>query len=253
MTKSEKKKRLLSLSLAILCLALTTGPYWFDSSMPNKISRDSYGHKYQNFMIPFWTTAITLGIMAITISKSIKFKTGVVIGYIALGLSAFVSLGTLFVFALHVPSNRMFRFHEMQNLSSAIEYFCRQNKGKLPNSQKWCDQFLNSIEDIETSKLSHLFCNTNSNNEKHNDIAINNNLDGYQVSDIEQKTVLFFTAEPGWNQCGTYERLSPTGHLGLWPFVEGGYYFVFVDHGSKFTVEFIKDSNIEDLNWIPSK
>lgn len=216
--------------------------------------RDSIDYKYQNFMVLFYSAAIVVGILAIKTAHSVKFMPGIVWGYVGVGISVFIFLAMLFLFALHVPHRKYYRLFVMQNLSSATQYYCEQNKGHLPNAQTWCDQLLKSFEKVEDYSLGTLAGKGDSyDGEKISDFAFNINLDGYKISEIERKTVLLFTAELGWNQNGTSDLLPPTGYPGLWPFVKSGYYFIFIGPDSTFTVEFIKDSKVDSLNWTPSK
>ncbi len=183
--------------------------------------------------------------------RSVKFKTGVIGGYIGAGFSVYCLLVSLLMFACTSSDGRSHCFYEMQELSSAIEQYCKQNKGYLPEAEAWCDQLVKTVEYpkfFSISPPSELYVNTPI--RKISEFAFNKNLDGYRLSDIDRQTVLLFETDRGWNQNGTSDILLPKGHIGYYVLIEGGYHFVFVGPDSTLTVEFVKNSNIDSLNWV---
>jgi hypothetical protein len=247
---SENTKRSKSMCLGVLSMILgvvsVAIPVVYDVIAPENQFPNIYGI----LIILSWFAAIAIGISAIIIGRSVKFKRGVIGGYIGVGFSAFFFLSSLFLYVCTISDGRFHCQHEIQYLSSAIQQYCKQNEGYFPDEEAWCDQLLKIVE------YKDYYSNPSRNdvtigpNGEISDFAFNKNLDGYRLADFDHKTVLLFETERGWNQNGISDILLPEGHPGYYVFIEGGYHFVFVGPDSTLTVEFVKNSKIDRLNWV---
>lgn len=244
--KSENAKRLMSIYLGGLSLILGAVALVIPYSTPE--------HRFPNihgfFILLSWFAAIAIGILAIKIGRSVKFKTGVIGGCIGVGFSAFFFIIMHLLFLPTISDGRMHCHREMQHLTSAIQQYCKQNEGSLPNAETWCDQL------VETIEYGKFFSGTWGTDVTYgsggaiSEFAFNKNLDGYRLADINRKTVLLFETDRGWNQNSTSDILLPEGHPGYYVLFEGGSHFLFVGPDSTLTVEFIKNSEIDSVNWV---
>ena len=71
--------------------------------------------------------------------------------------------------------------------------------------------------------------------------ALNENVIGLAISDINPDTVLLFESKQGWNQTGGSELLTLENHDGK------GCYVLFADQH----VEYIKSKTVDELRWSP--
>jgi hypothetical protein len=200
------------------------------------------------------SVSVLLGILAITIGYLSKFKVVVIMVGVNLAFFTCIFLGSFFQFGealgrkVSCPLN-------MQIISNAIQMYCQENEGVLPDADAWCDQLLDLAEIVEGVSIGRITIRRNASNQDENliELSFNKNLDEFKISDIDRQTVLLFETDLGWNQNGTLAILASKGHLGFWPFCEGGYHFLLVGPGSTFTVKFIKNSELESLNWTPAE
>ncbi len=246
---SENTTRSKSICLGVLSIILWVMPFVIAEVKPPE---SQYPNIYGALILLSWFAAIAIGVLAIIIGHSVKCKTGVIGGCIGAGCSAFLFLSMLLMFVSTTStSGRSGCFFRMQELSSAIEQYCKQNEGYLPDAEAWCDQLVKTVEYpkfFSISPPSELYVNTPI--RKISEFAFNKNLDGYRLADIDRKTVLLFETDPGWNQNGTSDILLPEGHFGYYVLIEGGSHFLFVGPDSTLTVEFVKSSKIDSLNWV---
>ena len=202
--------------------------------------------------------SLVFGIAAIAIGSPYKPNLGYVLGWVGTGLTLFILPASLFMFLTVISYDQEPCLRQAQTLRRMINKYSDQTEGHLPDADIWFDQLLKSIEDVESIYMKAFpvgydvdafsdFVNNKS------VFALNKNLDGYIVSEINRKTVLLFETDLGRNQSGTSAALASERHIGYWPFFKGGYHFVFVGPGSTFTVEFVKNSEIDSLNWEPAK
>ncbi|MCK4997882.1 MAG: hypothetical protein KAS23_00050 [Anaerohalosphaera sp.] len=253
MVKSEKRKRLISLCLGILSLMLGVPPY-----LICVLHWELLFPEYDNFLVLFWFAAIATGLLATKTARAVKFKPGIILGRIGFGISTFLFLLMLLLFAETISDGRMTCSREMQDLSSVTQQYSEHNEGTLPDADTWCDQLLESAGDLEIFERFEAWISSSDSNVSYSHeiitrYAININLDSYRLADIDRQTVLMFETDIGWNQNGTSDILVPEGHPGFWPFFEGGYHFIFVGPDSTFTVKFIKNSELDSLNWMPAE
>ncbi len=246
---SENTKRSKSICLGVLSIILVV--VWIVIDILDDViaPENQYPNIYGILIILFWFAAIAIGVLAIIIGLSNKCTTGVIGGGIGAGFSAFISLASPLMFVSTISSGRYPCQQEMQHLSSAIEQYCKQNEGYLPDAEAWYDQLLKIVE------YKNYYSNPSRNdvitgpNGEVSVFAFNKNLDGYRLADIDRQTVLLFETDRGWNQNGTSDILLPEGHPGYYVLIEGGCHFVFVGPDSTLTVEFVKSSKIDSLNW----
>lgn len=251
MTQSEETKRPKSLCLGIMSvtigvislmvgsIALRPGPGdFFDISIDQSAS--------------LLFVSVLFGILAIITGKLSEFKVVFVLGIVNVAFFTCIFLGTFFQLGEAWGRKEICRV-QMRGVSSAMKMYCQENERSLPDADTWCDQLL-SVENIDGVSVYYLLteqADDSNYDEKTSWFAINKNLDGNRLSEIDRQTVLLFEAEPDWNQSGTLALLTSKEHPGFWPFSEGGYYFVFVGPDSNFTVKFIKNSEVDSLNWTP--
>lgn len=255
--KSEKTKRRTSVWLGVMSLALGVVPYVISVMTQEVQALERIHNEYQFFLMPFWFASIAMGVLAIITAHSAKFKVGVVLGRIGVGVTVFFFLGTLLLFFGTISDGRVHCCFEMQDLSNATLKYCKQNKGTLPDADAWCDQLIGLAENIEVYYSQKFLVGGHDldgiPDGRISTFAFNKNLDGYRLADIDRQTVLLFETNLGWNQNGTSAILRPEGHSGFWPFIDSGYHFVLVGPGATFTVKFIKHSNLDSLNWTAQK
>ena len=210
--------------------------------------------------------SIILGIITIRTAWLSNFFIGIMLGQIEVVFFSLMLISSFFFGAQALAEKKMCH-DQMQRLGSVFQKYCEQNDGTLPVADTWCDQLLEFVEDAEHDDI--MFDLTMDKhrghgeedlarrrynrygNEKMSPYAFNQKLDGYRLTDIDRQTVLLFKSELGWNQNGTSEILSPYGHSVSSS--GGGYNFVVVGPGSIFTVEFVKYSEIDSLNWEPAE
>ncbi len=246
---SEKTKRLMSLWFGVLSLVLWLMPAWIN----HLVMRDGAGHVFFEYLdqhfILFLFASVTMGILAVITGCSSKCNIAIVLGCIGALLSAMLVFGTLML----ISGSRRFSCHyPMEVFSIATQKYCEQNNGNLPDAETWCDQLLKSVEDVKYFSLetfSGRYGLSLDRDEKRSGFAFNKNLDGCRLSEVDCETVFLFETDLGWNQNGTSAILLPNGYPGFWPFFEGGYPFVFVGPDSTFTVKFVKNSELDHLNW----
>lgn len=264
MTKSEKttcRKSLclgiMSVTIGIISLVLGVVPYVISVMTQEVQALERIHNEYQFFLVPFWFASIAIGVLAIITAHSAKFKVAVVLGCIGVGVTVLFFLGTLFLFFGTISDGRVHCCFEMQDLSNATLKYCEQNEGTLPGADAWCDQLIGLAENAEEYYSQKFLVGGHDLDAipdgRISDFAFNKNLDGYRLADINRPTVLLFETNPGWNQNGTSAILASKGHPGFWPFAEGGYHFILVGPHSTFTVKFIKNSELDSLNWIPTE
>lgn len=206
-----------------------------------------------DYRVLLWFALAVLGVLAVIAGVISRFKAGVVLGAIGAGLCAFLCFLAIVIVGKGIGS-REICYHEIQVLTRAIQEYCEQNEGTLPDADSWCDQLVESAGNEAYFSIGSFLGGRrgpSSNSEKRSCFAFNENLDGYRLSEIDRPTVLLFETDFGWNQNSTSALLPARGHPGYWPFVEGGYHFVLVGPDSTFTVEFVKDSELKSLNWTP--
>lgn len=247
--KPENTKRLTSICLAVLSVIFVLIPFVLNEGMP---SENRFPNMIGFFSLFFCFSAIVVGVIAIIIGRSVKFRAGIIGGYIGAGIPAFLLIMLVLGFMLTISTGRVPCKIDMQDFSSMIQQYCKLNKGALPEAEAWCDQLFTSVEN-ESIDSSFWFPNsigfTYGPDEKKINYAFNKNLDGYRLADIDRQTVLLFETNPGWNQNGTSEIMLPEGHPGYYILIEGGAHFLFVGPDSTLTVKFIKNSEIDSLNW----
>lgn len=251
--KSEKTKRLTTICLGLLSIILGVVPYvsLFIRTQKSEVSIQTT-EMYWTFIQLSWFAAIAIGILAIKTGCSVKFKTGVVLGRFGAGIGAFLFVVNLLMFVCTISDGRQTCIYDLRYLNSAIQQYCKQNEGALPNAEVWCDKIL---ESVENRKLFTTFRGSSSQDMtyvpegKISNFAFNKNLDGYRLSDIDRQTVLLFETDPGWNQNGTSDILLPEEHPGYTVLIDGGSHFLFVGPDSTITVKFIKNSKIDNLDW----
>ena len=252
--KPKKTKSLISLCLGVISAVLAVMPI-VNEQMSIKGGPASVFHRYDEYMVLFMFASFVTGILAIITGRSSKFRIGVVSGYMGVGASILIFL---MAFLMHMCSmgSRINPLWRMKTLSSVTQKYCEQNEGHLPDAEVWCDQLLESVKDVEEFSIEDFagrhYLPHNA-DERCGSIAFNKNLDGYRISDVDRQTVLLFETGLGWNQNGRLDILPSGRRWMFWPFFEGGYHFVFVGPDSTFTVEFIKNSKIDDLNWEPAE
>ena len=263
--KSEKTKGRKSICFGVMSLAFSVMPLVTAYTAPFCGSGNVY-HKFHSFVLLFVFAAIGSGMMAIITGFLAKPKTIVVWAGIGVGSFNLIFVMTFVMFLCSVSSERFPLGCRMVTLSSATQKYCEQNEGYLPDAEVWCDQLLKSVKNVKgfsTGTFSGRYRGTKSGlnkdnqdfvrslGEKRSGFAFNKNLDEFRISDINRKTVLLFETDLGWNQNGTSSTLPFMGYGGYWPLFEDGYIIVFVGPSSTFTVKFVKNSEIDDLNWEP--
>ena len=262
--KPEKTKGRTSLCLRVLSLLLGGVPCvigliaLFDST--NNIFDVPFDGTNSLFNMPLdywvllWFLLVVLGVLAVITGLISRFKVGVVLGAISAVFCTLLCLGSFFIIVESISSKVTCR-RSMEILGNAIQEYCEQNEGTLPGADTWCDQLLGSVEDEDEDEEAGLifvlegYGIVGYSGEKMSRFAINNYLDGCKISEIDRPTVLLFETDSGWNQNGTLTTLPPKRHPGSSPFIYGGYHFVFVGPDSTFTVELVKDSELNTLNW----
>lgn len=243
----ENTKRLTSICLAVLSVTLGFVAGLIEEAMPPK---SRFPNIYGAFILLSLLAAIAIGVLAIIVGRSVKCKSGIVAGCIAVVLIALPFLLSHYLFVCTISDQRFSCKRGLQELHSAMEQYCNQNEGRLLNAKKWSDQLVESVGTKNVFNYQHWSGEiTRGPNGELSNYGYNNNLDGYRLADIDRQTVLVFEAEPGWNQNGTSNILLPEGHPGYYVLIEGGAHFLFVGPDSTFTVKFIKNSEIGSLNW----
>lgn len=244
---SENTKRSKSICLGVLSIILGVMPFVIDGVEPPE---SRHPNIYGTLIVLSCFAAIAIGILAIIIGLSDKCTTGVIGGCIGGGFTAYCFLAMLYLYACTISSFRPSCQRAMQNLSSVIQQYCEQNEGHLPDAEAWCNQLVESVENGRVFLYQRWSGKINRGPDGEiSNYALNKNLDGYRLADIDRKTVLLFETDPGWNQNGTSDILLPEGHPGYYVLIEGGCHFVFVGPDSTLTVEFVKSSKINSLNW----
>ena len=110
-------------------------------------------YEYRDFEVLFWFSSIVVGILAIITGCSSKFVVSVFLGSIGILFSVLSFLGVLYLSLLSNSTGRDPCFVDMKTLSIATQNYCEQNGGTLPDADVWCDQFLESVENVEYFSL----------------------------------------------------------------------------------------------------
>lgn len=244
---SENTKRLTSICLVVLSVILGVVAIVIKWVLPPE---NQYPNIYGVFILLFWFAAFAIGILAIIYGRLVKFRAGVIVGCVGVGFSVLLFILLHIGFLLSVSASRMPCQRAMQNLSSVMQQYCRQNEGSLPDAERWCNQLVKSVKNGRV--FWHPYWSgkiIRGPNGEISNFAFNENLDGYRLADIDRQTVLLFETDAGWNQNGTSDILLPKVHPGYYVLIEGGAHFLFVGPDSTFTVKFIKNSEIDSLNW----
>ena len=85
---SENTKRLTSICLGVLSMILGVVAVAIDVVYDPVAPENQFPDIYGTLIILFWFAAIAIGIPAIIIGRSVKFKAGVISGCIGAGFSA---------------------------------------------------------------------------------------------------------------------------------------------------------------------
>ena len=243
MMESEKTRCRKPLWLGVLSLALVVMPFL----------AGLLGFFWKLFCL----ASIIIGMLAMITGSSSKSKIGILLGGIGVVVSVLLFLLMSFVVLANISGARSHYLWQMQTLSSAIQKYCEQNEETLPDAEAWCDQLLKSVENVEGFSIdtfqSGSYIEYGSDAVKKTGYAFNKNLDSCRLPEIVRPTVLLFETDFFWNQNGTSVILESGGHPGYWPFYARGYHFVLVGPDSTFTVKFVKNSELDSLNWTPVK
>ncbi|MBN2377126.1 MAG: hypothetical protein JXD22_12035 [Sedimentisphaerales bacterium] len=253
--KPEKTKRRTSLCLGILSL-LTGGLSVVVGSMGLLGGQGNVFDVPLDYRVLLWFVLAVLGVLAVISGLISRFKVGVVLGAIGAVLCTFVCF-LAFVIVGKGIALKAICYHDLQILTRAMQEYCEQNEGTLPDADAWCDQLVESAESEEYFSIGSFLGGRrgpSSNSEKRSCFAFNKNLGGYRLSEIDRPTVLLFeTRDFGWNQNGTLASLPSTTHPGFYPFIERGAHFVLVLPDSTFLTIFCEKSELDSLNWTAQK
>jgi hypothetical protein len=150
--------------------------------------------------------------------------TGTVLSYLMLGV----------LFAILFPAISAW-FHK-------DDVRCRQNLQQLRMtvSQLPPEQQLNWCEHVPTYDHDHLVCPKAMHAVKTCTYAINANIVGKKIAEINPETVMLFETQPGWNQVGNSDIIDASRH-------KGSFNVVFVNGRTRT----VKREDVSKLRWMP--
>ncbi len=185
----------------------------------------------------FWLIALSLGIISLiviaTSKKNLKGK-GFAITSIILPVVCFTVFAVFVVPKVQNKAKEITSLARLQGLAKAIMVYTSDHNGQLPDTLNWPEKFMFE-NDLSPN---HFYV------EGEDGIwayALNKNLSGLVINDIDPDTVLLFEAKATDNALGDSELMD------IERFGDDGIYVLFVD-GS---IEFINTENIEMLKWEP--
>ncbi|MCK5174238.1 MAG: hypothetical protein KAR47_12670 [Planctomycetes bacterium] len=219
------------LVLTALCLALA--PFFlFVGDGPISPTRGL-------FLLLSFGSSIVIATFVLSSSKRCGIQTGPwlwvarITRSIVLALMIFVTVTSI----IHTVAFHKTCKKTITKLGKAIMADVRNHDGKISKTGNWCDLLVQDQGAYEGLFICPNIAYVNG----VSSYALNENVIGLAISDINPDTVLLFESKQGWNQTGGSELLTLENHDGK------GCYVLFADQH----VEYIKSKTVDELRWSP--
>lgn len=141
--------------------------------------------------------------------KDSKVGVYAILSVIIGGLFTLLMLLFFFTLRIRLYTNTYTSKYNLKLLGVTLVEYSKDNNGRLPTAQKWCDLLVQHQPDLP----KYAFTNHHRKPGK-SYFAFNKNLDGLRLSDVPGDVVLIFEARGDWNLAGGPELLETVKKYG---------------------------------------
>jgi len=194
-----------------------------------------------------WSGACFCGITSLKTMKDLKgFSWSRFLASIGCIFSLISILGVTFMIHEIYLINASYCRNHLFILGNSIRVYCEKHNGEFPDTSRWCDVIIDETDSVRNVSKKTFGCPGVP--QGTSGYAINKNLSGKVISEVDPNVVLLFETTAGWNQNGEQELMCLHKHELL--FRGSGSYIVCVGK-EKPLVRFVHRSDIEKLRWNP--
>jgi prepilin-type processing-associated H-X9-DG protein len=169
------------------------------------------------FLLILSTTAtvggIGLGIAGFIDTLGSKNKTkGIglaIISVLVSGLTLYVLIAPK---GCRYPASPIMCMANLKHLGIVMQLYAKENSGKLPSATNWCDMVLPYELSDSQNRKGHFTCPEVKSGIRVCTYAMNEQISGMKIAEVDPNTILLFETDAGWNQHGGAELLRLREH-----------------------------------------